>query len=55
MLGHKPTNGNGPGMTGNYAHTRPETQRQQIGQALRGWPASLAYAMERRGEGRPER
>jgi hypothetical protein len=54
-LGHKPTNGSGLGMTGHYTHTRPETQRQQIEQALRRWPASLAYAMERRGEGRPER
>jgi hypothetical protein len=52
---HKPTSGNGLGMTGNYIHARPETQRQQIGQALRGWPASLAYALERRGEERPER
>jgi len=46
-LGHKPTNGNGLGMTANYTHTRPETQRQQIEQALRRWPAALAYAMER--------
>lgn len=48
-LGHKPTNGNGLGMTGNYTHTRPETQRQQIEQALRRWPASLQYALERVG------
>jgi hypothetical protein len=34
-------------MTGNYTHTRPETQRQQIEQALRKWPVSLRYAMER--------
>ena len=47
-LGHKPTNSNGLGMTANYTHTRPETQRQQIEQALRQWPLSLAYAMERR-------
>jgi hypothetical protein len=46
-LGHKPTNGNGLGMTRNYTHTRPETQRQQIEQALRRWPPSLQYAMER--------
>jgi integrase len=51
-LGHKPTNGSGLGMTGNYTHTRPETQRQQIEQALRRWPASLAYAMERAQERR---
>ncbi|MBM4073123.1 MAG: hypothetical protein FJ271_29995 [Planctomycetes bacterium] len=48
-LGHKPTNGNGLGMTGNYTHTRPETQRQQIEQALRRWPASLRYALDRVG------
>jgi len=46
-LGHKPTNGNGLGMTGSYTHTRPETQRQQIEQALRRWAASLLYACER--------
>jgi hypothetical protein len=34
-------------MTRNYTHTRPETQRQQIEQALRRWPPSLQYAMER--------
>jgi hypothetical protein len=48
-LGHKPTNTTGLGMTGNYTHTRPETQRQQIEQALRQWPASLRYAVERVG------
>jgi len=48
-LGHKPTNGNGLGMTGNYTHTRPETQRQQIELALRRWPASLQYAVDRVG------
>ena len=35
------------GMTGNYTHTRPETQRTQIEQALRRWPDSLCYAIER--------
>ena len=45
-LGHKPMNSKGLGMTANYTHTRPETQRQQIEQALRRWPLSLAYAME---------
>jgi hypothetical protein len=39
-------------MTGNYTHTRPETQRQQIEQALRHWPASLRYAAERNGAAR---
>jgi len=48
-LGHKPTNSNGLGMTANYTHTRGETQRQQIEQALRRWPESLRYAMERIG------
>jgi hypothetical protein len=43
-LGHKPTNCNGLGMTGSYTHTRPETQRQQIEQALRRWPKSLSLA-----------
>src|SRR5262249_60524908 len=42
-LGYKPTNGSGLGMTGNYTHTRPETQRQQIEQALRRWPAALRF------------
>jgi hypothetical protein len=37
-------------MTGNY--TRPETHRQQIDQALRPWPASLRYAVERVGAGK---
>jgi integrase len=50
-LGHKPTNGEGLGMTANYTHTRRETQRQQIEQALRRWPESLLYAMERCGLG----
>lgn len=43
-LGHKPSSGGGLGMTAQYTHTRPETQRQQIEQALRRWPASLALA-----------
>jgi integrase len=43
-LGHKPTTGAGLGMTANYTHTRPETQRQQIEQALRLWPQSLEVA-----------
>ena len=46
-LGHKPTNGNGLGMTSNYTHTCPKTQRQQIVQALRRWLASLQYATDR--------
>jgi integrase len=43
-LGHKPTTGNGLGMTGSYTHTRPATQHQQIERALRIWPQSLAFA-----------
>jgi hypothetical protein len=33
---HRPTNGTGLGMTAKYTHTRPETLRQQVEQALRG-------------------
>lgn len=46
-LGHKPTSSTGLGMTGNYTHTRPETQKQQIEAALRKWPASLRFAIQR--------
>jgi integrase len=42
-LGHKPTSGTGLGMTATYTHTRPETQRRQIEQALRHWPLSLDW------------
>jgi integrase len=52
-LGHAPTTGKGLGMTTNYTHTRPETQREQIEQALRRWPHSLTYALGRiEGQGR---
>jgi hypothetical protein len=30
-------------MTANYTHTRPETQRLQIENALRLWPATLDF------------
>ena len=40
-VGHKPTGVDGLGMTANYTHTRPETQRNQIEAALRRWPKSL--------------
>jgi integrase len=43
-LGHSPSTGGGLGMTTNYTHTRPETQRAQIVQALSRWPHSLALA-----------
>jgi integrase len=45
-LGHAPTTGKGLGMTANYTHTRPETQRVQIEQALRRWPHAISYAVE---------
>jgi hypothetical protein len=44
-LGHKPTNGNGLGMTANYTHTRRQTQREQIESALRRWPEPLRWAI----------
>lgn len=40
-LGHRPS-GSGLGMTGQYTHTRTETQRRQILAALRRWPKSLS-------------
>jgi integrase len=43
-LGHAPTAAGGLGMTATYTHTRPETQKQQIEQALRRWSASLVLA-----------
>jgi integrase len=46
-LGHSAKTGEGLGMTANYTHTRRETQRAQIEQALRRWPASLSYALDR--------
>jgi hypothetical protein len=49
VLGHRTTNSSGLGMTAKYSHTRPETLRQQVEQALRMWPESLKYALERAG------
>jgi integrase len=46
VMGHRPTASTGLGMTGKYTHTRPETLREQVEQALRRWPASLQWAME---------
>lgn len=43
-LGHATTSAGGLGMTANYTHTRPETQKNQIEQALRRWPESLKLA-----------
>jgi integrase len=53
-LGHRPPGG-GLGMTAHYTHTRPETQRRQVEQALRRWPGSLCYALERVGAEGPGR
>jgi integrase len=47
VMGHRPTNNTGLGMTAKYTHTRPETLRQQVERALRSWPASLLHALER--------
>jgi integrase len=47
VLGHQPTDRTGLGMTAKYTHTRPETLRQQVEQALRRWPASLEYGLQR--------
>jgi integrase len=47
VMGHRPTASSGLGMTGNYTHTRPETLREQVEQALRRWPASLRFALDR--------
>jgi integrase len=50
-LGHKATTGVGLGMTANYTHTRPETQRQQVEAALRRWPTTLEFALTVAGRG----
>jgi site-specific recombinase XerD len=47
VMGHRPTVNGGLGITSKYTHTRPETLRQQVEQALRRWPESLRYALER--------
>jgi integrase len=44
VLGHKPTTDRGLGMTTVYTHPWPWVQRQQVEQALRQWPQSLALA-----------
>ena len=41
-LGHRPTEKTGLGMTGNYTHTRPETQRQQKPYCLGSGQAQIA-------------
>jgi integrase len=47
VMGHKPTLRSGLGMTANYTHTRPETRKEQVERALRRWPESLSYAVQR--------
>ena len=47
-LGHSPQSTGGLGMTGRYTHSRAETQRRQIEQALRQWPDSLLFAANRK-------
>jgi integrase len=43
-LGHRPTDGGALGMTARYTHTRAQTQRRQVEDALRQWPQSLELA-----------
>lgn len=45
-LGHRPTDGGALGMTARYTHTRAETQRRQVEDALRQWPQSLDLGRE---------
>jgi hypothetical protein len=47
VIGHLPTVSSGLGMTAKHMHTRPETLRRQVEQALRRWPESLKYGRER--------
>jgi integrase len=47
VMGHRPTSGSGLGMIANYTHTRPETMRRQVEDALQRWPESLRLARER--------
>jgi integrase len=47
VMGHKPTLNGGLGRTASYTQTRPETRKEQVEQAIRRWPASLEYALER--------
>jgi site-specific recombinase XerD len=42
VLGHKPTTDSGLGMATVYTHPWPWVQRQQVEQASRQWPQSLA-------------
>jgi integrase len=49
VVGHKPTLQGGLGMTANHTHTRPETRREQVEQALRRWPQAFRLAVERTG------
>jgi len=44
VMGHSPASAGGLGMTAKYTHSRGETVRVQIEQALRTWPESLVLA-----------
>lgn len=46
VMGHSPSVKGTLGMTVRYTHTRPETLRRQIEEALRAWPKSLELALE---------
>lgn len=46
VMGHSPSVKGSLGMTVRYTHTRPETLRRQIEEALRAWPKSLELALE---------
>ena len=47
VMGHSPQLKGSLGMTVKYTHTRPETLRRQVEEALRAWPKSLELALER--------
>ena len=44
VMGHSPSVKGSLGMTVKYTHTRPETLRRQVEDALRAWPKSLELA-----------
>jgi len=46
VMGHSPSVKGSLGMTVKYTHTRPETLRRQIEEAMRAWPKSLEMAKQ---------
>ena len=46
VMGHSPSVKGTLGMTVRYTHTRPETLRRQVEDALRAWPRSLELAQK---------